>query len=484
MKNEMTQMMIHPVILSGGSGSRLWPMSRAGYPKQFLALHGGGGDSMLQATAKRTQGDGFGQPLLVCNEEHRFIVAEQLQQAGIAPREIILEPVGRNTAPAVAVAALRLSQQDPDALMLVTPSDHVILDEDSFQHAVQSAAKAADQGALVTFGITPNTPETGYGYIQRGPIWQGDVEGVFQVSQFVEKPDKATAESYLNSGEYVWNSGIFLFTAATYLAAMERFQPEMLAAVRKSIECSQQDLDFLRLDAETFATSPEDSIDYAIMEHTDMATVVPVEMGWSDLGAWSALWDIEKKDVQGNVTRGDVLLHDTRNSYVHADHRMVAIAGLEDIIVVSTDDAVLVADRNNAQDVKEIVEQLKQEGRDEHHLHMTVARPWGCYRGIDMGQRHQVKRITVKPGEKLSLQMHYHRAEHWIVASGTALVTCGEKEFLLRENESTYIPMGETHRLENPGKVPLDIIEVQSGSYLGEDDIVRFEDGYGRAPKA
>lgn len=477
------QSAITPVILSGGSGSRLWPMSRAGYPKQFLALHGDSDDSMLQATAKRVQGDGFADPLLVCNEEHRFIVAEQLRLANIEPREIILEPVGRNTAPAVAVAALRLSQQNPQALMLVMPSDHVILNEENFHDAVDSAAQAASQGALVTFGITPGTPETGYGYIQRGQPWRGDIEGVFQVSQFVEKPDKPTAESYLKSGDYVWNSGIFLFTAETYLAAMEKFQPEMLAAVQKTLECSQQDLNFCRLDADAFAAAPADSIDYAVMEYTSMAAVVPVEMGWSDLGAWSALWDIENKDREGNVTRGDVLLHDTRNSYIHADHGMVAVAGLEDVIVVSTDDAVLVADRNNAQDVKELVERLKSEGRYEYHLHKTVARPWGSYRGIDLGQRHQVKRITVKPGEQLSLQMHYHRAEHWIVASGTAMVTCGKNQYLLRENESTYIPMGETHRLENPGKVPLDIIEVQSGSYLGEDDIVRFEDGYGRAPK-
>ncbi|WP_163649717.1 mannose-1-phosphate guanylyltransferase/mannose-6-phosphate isomerase [Modicisalibacter sp. 'Wilcox'] len=474
---------ITPVILSGGSGSRLWPMSRAGYPKQFLALHGDGGETMLQATARRAQGEEFTAPLLVCNEEHRFIVAEQLRQAAIQPSDIILEPAARNTAPAVAVAAARISQYNPEALMLVMPSDHVILDEPSFHDAVQVAARAADEGALVTFGVTPDAPETGYGYIQRGEAWAGNAPGVYRVTRFVEKPDRDTAQAYLEAGDYAWNSGIFLFSAATYLEAMARYQPEMLASVNAALDNSQQDMTFCRLDADAFAASPADSIDYAIMERTDKAAVVPVDMGWSDLGAWSALWEIEAKDENGNVTRGDVLLHETRNSYVHADHAMVATTGVEDLIIVATDDAVVVANRHQAQDVKKLVEQLKREGRDEHNLHTVVHRPWGCYRGIDLGDRHQVKRITVKPGEKLSLQMHYHRAEHWIVASGTARVTIGENSFLLRENESTFIPMGEVHRLENPGKVPLDIIEVQSGSYLGEDDIVRFEDGYGRAPQ-
>lgn len=478
----MISSLIYPVILSGGSGSRLWPMSRAGYPKQFLALHGEDGTTMLQATAKRVQRPNFSNPLFVCNEEHRFILAEQLRQVDIKPDGIILEPVARNTAPAVAVAALRLSQKQPDALMLVMPSDHVILDEASFHKAVEAAAKAAAGGALVTFGITPTLPETGYGYIQRGQSWKGDVNGVYDVSRFVEKPDLQTAKQYLDSGDYVWNSGIFLFRADAYMEALKRYQPDILEAARAAIDNSQEDLNFCRLDESAFSASPSNSIDYAVMEHTDNAAVVPVDMGWSDLGAWSSLWDIEQKDDQGNVSTGDVLLHDTRNSYVRADHGMVAVSGLDDVIVVATDDAVLVVDRHNAQGVKELVEQLKRDGRGEHLLHTTVHRPWGCYRGIDLGERHQVKRITVKPGERLSLQMHYHRAEHWIVASGTALVTSGDKEFLLRENESTFIPMGQTHRLENPGKVPLDIIEVQSGSYLGEDDIVRFEDGYGRAP--
>lgn len=477
--------MIHPVILSGGSGSRLWPLSRAGYPKQFLALHGDTDTTMLQATAQRVNSEGFASPLLVCNEEHRFIVAEQLRVANITPQDIILEPVGRNTAPAVAAAALRLSEQDPDAVILVMPSDHVILDEPAFLKAVNKAAKASADGALVTFGITPSTPETGYGYIKRGKEWGGQaIEDVYQVAQFVEKPDLATARQYLESGDYFWNSGIFLFSARTYLRALETLQPAMLEATQKALSLSQQDLSFCRLDAEAFAASPSDSIDYAVMERVDNTAVVPVKMGWSDLGAWSALWEIEPQDENGNVTRGDVLLDNTRNSYIYAEHAMVAATGVDDLIIVATDDAVLVADRNNAQDVKKLVEKLKEEGRGEHNLHTTVHRPWGCYRGIDLGERHQVKRITVNPGERLSLQMHYHRAEHWIVASGTALVTCGEKEFLLRENESTYIPMGETHRLENPGKVPLQLIEVQSGSYLGEDDIVRFEDGYGRSPQS
>ncbi|MGM0695014.1 MAG: mannose-1-phosphate guanylyltransferase/mannose-6-phosphate isomerase [Pseudomonadota bacterium] len=473
---------ITPVILSGGSGSRLWPMSRAGYPKQFLALHGDGNLSMLQATAKRTSGEGFEAPLLVCNEEHRFILAEQMRLAHIEPQSILLEPVARNTAPAVAAAALQLSHVQPDALMLIMPSDHAILDEAAFRRAVEQAAEVAADGALVTFGVTPNTPETGYGYIQRGSPWSGaQAEGVYHVAKFVEKPDLHTAQQYLESGDFSWNSGIFLFSASTYLQALERYQPEILTAVTEALKNGSTDLGFCRLDAQALAASPSNSIDYAVMEHTDKAAVVPVDMGWSDMGAWSALWEISAKDENGNVAKGDALLQNTRNSYVHTDHAMVAVTGLDDVLVVATDDAVLVANRHQAQDVKQLVEQLKAENRYEHSLHTTVHRPWGSYRGIDLGERHQVKRITVKPGERLSLQMHYHRAEHWIVASGTARVTIGDKTQLLRENESTYIPMGEVHRLENPGKVPLHIIEVQSGSYLGEDDIVRFEDGYGRA---
>lgn len=472
----MSTSIIHPVVLSGGSGSRLWPLSRAGYPKQFLPL--AGENSMLQSTMLRVAGKPFAAPLMICNDEHRFIVAEQLRTAGITANRIILEPVARNTAPAVAVAALSLLQQQEDALMLVLPSDHVIQNQPAFEAAIEQARQAAQQGYLVTFGITPDKPETGYGYIQQGkPL---DAKGVHQVARFVEKPDAGTAAEYLATGEFLWNSGIFLFSARQYLEELKAHHPKMVEACMAALELAEQDLTFCRLNQEAFATSPSDSIDYAVMEKTAHAAVVPVSMDWSDLGAWSALWDIAEKDHAGNASHGDVLLHNTRNSYVHADHALVAVTGLDDVIVVATDDAVLVANRHNAQDVKTLVDTLKEQGRYEHSLHTTVHRPWGNYQGINLGERHQVKRISVKPGEQLSLQMHYHRAEHWIVVKGTALVTCGEKEFLVRENESTYIPMGEVHRLKNPGKVELELIEVQSGSYLGEDDIVRLEDGYGR----
>ncbi|MCH8533306.1 MAG: mannose-1-phosphate guanylyltransferase/mannose-6-phosphate isomerase [Alkalimonas sp.] len=476
----MTDTLIHPVILSGGSGSRLWPLSRAGYPKQFLNLNGE--HTMLQATALRVAKPGFTTPLMVCNDDHRFIVAEQLRTVNINPDRIVLEPLGRNTAPAVAVAALALTQNQEDALMLVMPSDHVISDDQAFLKAVNQAKSAAMQGKLVTFGIEPTTPETGYGYIHKGQA-QAEAPGVFNVMRFVEKPDEATAQAYLNSGEYAWNSGIFLFSAKRYLEELTKHNQAMVNACEQALAQAEQDLSFCRLNKDAFAECPSDSIDYAVMEKTTDAAIVPVSMGWSDLGAWNALWDIEQKDENGNASKGEVLLHNTHNSYVLTDHPLVAITGLDNIIVIATDDAVLVADKNNAQDVKKVVDQLKAEGRGEHLLHTTVHRPWGSYRGIDLGERYQVKRITVKPGERLSLQMHHHRAEHWIVVSGTALITNGEKTALLRENESTYIPIGETHRLENPGKVPLHLIEVQSGSYLGEDDIVRFEDGYGRAPQ-
>lgn len=474
----MSTDLIHPVILSGGSGSRLWPLSRAGYPKQFLSLTGN--NSMLQDTVARVSNERFSAPLMICNEEHRFIVAEQLRSAGVSPSRIILEPVGRNTAPAVAVAALALLQQHEDALMLVLPSDHVILNQQAFHAAIEQAAIAARKGKLVTFGIDPDKPETGYGYIQKGALLNA-IEGVHQVARFVEKPDQDTAATYLATGEYLWNSGIFLFSARQYLNELMTHHPQIVEACKQALEQAEQDLNFCRLNKDAFSASPSDSIDYAVMERTEHAAVVPVDMNWSDLGAWSALWDIHEKDEFGNAKSGDVLLHNTRNSYVHADHALVAVTGQDDVIVVATDDAVLVANRNNAQDVKTLVDKLKKEGRYEHSLHTTVHRPWGSYRGIDLGERYQVKRITVKPGAQLSLQMHHHRAEHWVVVSGTALVTNGDKSFLLRENESTYIPIGETHRLENPGKVDLELIEVQSGSYLGEDDIVRFEDGYGRS---
>lgn len=476
----MNNSLICPVILSGGSGSRLWPMSRAGYPKQFLPL--ATESSMLQDTVSRVGNpELFKQPLMICNEEHRFIVADQLRTLGITPKKILLEPVGRNTAPAVAIAALTLLKHQEDALMLVLPSDHVILNQSAFMAAVEAAKRAAQSGRLITFGIDPEKPETGYGYIQRGDALE-NCEGSYDLRRFVEKPDEETAKEYIASGEYYWNSGIFLLSARQYIDELLCHQPEIVSACEQALDNAEEDLHFSRLAAEAFAACPSDSIDYAVMEKTSQAAVVPVNMSWNDLGAWSSLWDIEDKDEAGNATRGDVVLHNTRNSYVHSEHALVAVTGVDNLIVVATDDAVLVANREQAQDVKKIVEKLKADGRDEHNVHTTVHRPWGHYRGIDLGDRYQVKRITVKSGERLSLQMHHHRAEHWIVVKGTAKVTNGDESFLLRENESTYIPMGEVHRLENPGKVDLELIEVQSGGYLGEDDIVRFEDGYGRAP--
>ncbi|RRQ19898.1 mannose-1-phosphate guanylyltransferase/mannose-6-phosphate isomerase [Guyparkeria sp. SCN-R1] len=469
--------MITPVILTGGSGSRLWPLSRAGYPKQFLSL--AGERTMFQETLLRVQGDQFGAPLVVCNEEHRFVVAEQLRALGVEAERILLEPVGRNTAPAVAVAALSLMEHDPDARMLVMPSDHVVFDTDAFVEGVEHAAAAADAGYLATFGIQPNKPETGYGYIEKAsePV----MPGVHRVSQFVEKPDQKTAKAYVDSGDYLWNSGMFLFRAEDYVVELQAHHPDMLKACEDAIAQGEDDMNFRRLNREAFFSTLSESIDYAVMEKTERAAVVPVEMGWNDVGSWSSLWEIKEKDESNNAVSGDVVLHETSNSYVHSQKGLVAVSGLDNVVVVATDDAILVADRRKAQDVKKLVETLKKQGREEHYQHAEVHRPWGAYCGIDLGERYQVKHITVKPGERLSLQMHYHRAEHWIVVSGTALVTHGERTFLLHENESTYIPCGETHRLENPGMVPLHLIEVQSGSYLGEDDIVRFEDGYGRA---
>lgn len=468
---------IMPVILSGGSGSRLWPMSRSGFPKQFLSLDGA--NTMLQQTALRATGDSFLPPLLVCNEDHRFIAAEQLRAVGLEQSQIILEPAARNTAPAIAVAALAAMSVDKDAVILVMPSDHIVKDINAFKQGVDKALLAVDEGFLVTFGIDPDKPETGYGYIN-GAGEVKNANGVKKVKKFVEKPDETTAMDYLASGDYYWNSGIFLMRASQYIEELEKHHPEMVSCCTRAYQNSQQDLSFCRLDNEAFSQCQSDSIDYAVMERTSFAAVVPLSMGWSDLGAWSALWDVNEKDENGNVCSGDVLLHNSKNSYVHSDHGLVALTGVENLVVAVTDDAVLIADKDSTQDVKKLVESLKEQGRTEHVLHRTVHRPWGSYCGIDTGERYQVKRITVKPGERLSLQMHHHRAEHWIVVSGTALVVNGEKQFLLRENESTYIPIGETHRLENPGKVPLHLIEVQSGSYLGEDDIVRFEDGYGR----
>ena len=471
---------IIPVILSGGSGSRLWPLSRSLRPKQFLALTDD--QSLFQLTLERLRplnSDGILQPIVVANDEHRFLVAEQCRALGITPNPLILEPVARNTAPAIAIAALAAQANGADPLLLVLPSDHLFEKPKAFIQAVQIAAHEAEHGALVTFGILPGYAETGYGYIRTDTqLVPGQA---LPVSAFVEKPNRDTAEQYVKSGQYAWNSGMFLFKASVLLAELAQFEPAMLRACQAAWEASRLDLDFVRLDQASFAQCPSESIDYAVMEKTQRAMVVPLDAGWNDVGAWSAVWQAHLQDGEGNATRGDVILEKAKNSYVHADYRLVTLLGVEDLIVVETSDAVLVAHKNASQDVKKIVERLKHEKRSEADAHREVFRPWGSYDSIDMGERYQVKRITVKPGAKLSVQMHHHRAEHWIVVSGTAKVRVGQTEQMLTENQSVYIPIGEIHSLENPGKVNLELIEVQSGSYLGEDDIVRFEDRYGRA---
>ncbi|MDH0081676.1 mannose-1-phosphate guanylyltransferase/mannose-6-phosphate isomerase [Stutzerimonas stutzeri] len=469
--------MLLPVIMAGGSGSRLWPLSRQLNPKQFLALTDAQ-LSMLQSTIRRLEGLEAGLPLLICNEQHRFLAAEQLRQLGMEQASILLEPVGRNTAPAIALAALQATQQGDDPILLVLAADHLIQDVDAFHSSIQAAMPFAIGGKLVTFGIVPTNPETGYGYIEKGKELG---EGGFAVNRFVEKPSLDIAEEYLASGEYFWNSGMFMFRASRYLDELERHQPSILSACRQALAAGMQDMHFVRVDAATFAACPEDSVDYAVMEKTNDAVMVPLDAGWSDVGSWTALWEASKKDAEGNVFKGDVLGHATRNSFVHADSRLVATLGVEDLVIVETKDAVLVAHKNQVQDVKKLVERIKADNRHEHLNHREVYRPWGMYDAIDSGHRYQVKRITVQPGAKLSVQMHHHRAEHWVVVSGTARVTNGDKTYLVTENQSTYIPVGQVHALENPGVIPLELIEVQSGSYLGEDDIVRFEDQYGRA---
>ena len=463
-------MSICPVIMAGGSGTRLWPLSRAAYPKQFLRLHGE--DTMLQATVKRLSELDTQASITICNEEHRFFVAEQLREIDKLG-SIILEPVGRNTAPAIALAALT-AKDDP--LLLVLAADHVIQDESVFREAVIRAIPLAEAGKLVTFGIVPSAPHTGYGYIKRGK----DLGKGFEVNAFVEKPSSDVAQDYFSSGDYYWNSGMFLFRASNYLEELKKFRPDILKQCQESVIDVKTDLDFLRIDKDMFESCPAESVDYAVMEKTSHAVVVPMDAGWSDIGSWSSLWDVSEKDGEGNSTHGDVILHNTCNSYVKSDNTLVAVIGVDDLVVVSTKDALMVAHKDSVQDVKMITESLKIQARSEWQLSREVYRPWGKYDSIDSGERYQAKRITVKPGAKLSVQMHHHRAEHWVVVSGTARVTNGDKTFLLSENESTYIPVGVVHALENPGKVELELIEVQSGSYLGEDDIVRFEDRYGR----
>lgn len=470
---------ITPVVLSGGAGTRLWPLSREHFPKQLLPL--AGERTMIQETLLRfTDAVRFAPPIVVTNEETRFAVAEQMRAAGIADGRLVLEPAARNTAPAIVAAALLAAGDDPEAMLLVVPSDHVITDPRAFLDLVGTALGAAQAGRLVTFSIVPTRPETGYGYIRRGePL--ADHPGVSAVAAFVEKPDRDKAERFLADGGYFWNSGMFLFSAASFLSEIETHAPEVLRAVRAAVAGRTVDLDFIRLEREAFTASPSISIDYAVMEHTRLAATVPCDVGWTDVGAWSELWRIADKDGAGNVLSGDVVMEDSRDCYVRSEGLLTAAVGVRDLVIVATDDAILVADRNRTQDVKLIVDRLRREKRDELADHRRVHRPWGYFQSIHTGDRFQVKRLTVKPGSKLSLQKHYHRAEHWVVVNGTALVTRGEETFLIHENESVYIPLGTLHRLENPGKVPLSVIEVQSGAYLGEDDIVRIDDTYGRS---
>lgn len=469
--------MITPIILSGGGGTRLWPLSRTHFPKQYWPLVNE--KTLLQETALRlaatTQ---FHQPLVICNQEHRFLVAEQLREINLTPSHIVLETESHNTAPAIAIACLL--QADPDELLLVLPADHVIQNTQAFHAAVDLARTVAEQGKIVTFGIEPNHPETRYGYIERGAAVDNN-KAVFKVSRFIEKPDLNTAQKFLADKNYYWNSGIFLFKTSTMLTELERLHPEILKGCRTAIAHAKQDLDFLRIDSKAIVSDASLSIDYAVMEHTPHAVVVPVDMEWSDVGSWDALWAISEKDVAGNTIVGDVITHDVQNAYIRSDNQLVSILGLDNVIVVATDDAVLVANKERVHQIKTIVEQLKLQNRKELNTHKRVYRPWGYYQHIDCGKRFQVKRIMVKPNEKTSTQIHYHRSEHWVVVEGIAKVTRGDETLLIHENESVYLPMGMKHRIENPGKIPLHLIEVQSGSYLGEDDIVRIEDAYGRA---
>ena len=466
-----------PVVLAGGTGSRLWPKSRAALPKQFLSLTSN--STMLQDTITRLKGTNAEPPVFICNDAHRFLVAEQLRKKNIEHDGILLEPVGRNTAPAIALAALHATKNENDPVLLVLAADHLIKDQSAFHSAITKAEALANEGKLVTFGIVPDQPHTGYGYIKAGNV----LNVGFEVADFVEKPELETAKQYVESGDFFWNSGMFMFKASRYIEELGKYHPEMLEICRRAIETEAPDLDFIRVDSEIFSACPDDSIDYAVMEKTDSAAMVPLDAGWSDVGSWTSLWETADKDDNGNVCVGDTILENTKNSYVNAEQRLVSVIGLEDVIVVETKDAVMVAHKDDAQSIKTVVNRLKAEKRPEFEFHREVFRPWGSYDSIDSGARFQVKRITVKPGEKLSVQMHHHRAEHWIVVSGSANVTIDDNTQLVTENESVYIPIGAVHALENPGKIPLELIEVQSGAYLGEDDIVRFSDRYGRVEK-
>lgn len=469
--------MIVPVVLSGGTGSRLWPMSRASFPKQLWSLVSE--RSMLQETVLRGNAAGFAPPVIVCNEEHRFLIAEQLREVSVANPSIMLEPVGRNSAPAITAAALLVAQTHPDAVLWMMAADADIKKSDALTQAMEKAVQAAEQGRVVTFGMTPTCPETGYGYIEKGDPLPG-VDGAFTIRSFREKPVRAVAEDFVKDGNYFWNSGMFVFRADVLLAEMHRYAPQVLQSVQEAFEKRKTDLDFIRLDKEAFAQAPDISIDYAVAEHTQVSAVIPADLGWSDVGSWDALWEISPKTAEGNVLLGDVLAEDAHGCYVRSEGPLTAVTGLDDVVVVVTGDAVLVTHKDRAQDVKKVVDRLKKDGRPEASTHQRNYRPWGFYEGLTRNERFQVKRIVVNPGGKLSLQKHFHRAEHWVVVEGVALVTKGDAELLVRENESVYLPQGCVHRLENPGKIPLTLIEVQSGAYLGEDDIIRLEDSYNR----
>ncbi|EKO6311686.1 mannose-1-phosphate guanylyltransferase/mannose-6-phosphate isomerase [Escherichia coli] len=467
--------MIIPIIMAGGSGTRLWPLSRSLYPKQFLSLTNE--NSLLQETLKRLDGLNCLPPVIVSNNEHRFIVAEQLRQFGVDDFQIILEPVGRNTAPAVALAALKALELHGDHHMLVLAADHAIQDIEAFHAAVLAAEQESVDNKLVTFGIVPTKPETGYGYIKKGEQVKNSV---FKVNSFVEKPDLETAKNYLEQKCYLWNTGMFMFKASVYLDELKKFRPDILAACKESLSSASTDLDFIRLNSDVFAECPDESIDYAVMEKTQDCVVIPLDADWSDIGSWTSLWEISEKDEHENVSHGDVINYNSRNNYIYSEGSLISTVGVNNLIIVQTKDALLVAQQDNVQDIKKIVEILKKQKRSEHISHREVYRPWGRYDSVERGDRYQVKRITVKPGECLSTQMHHHRAEHWVVVAGTAKVTCGERTYFVTENESTFIPIGTVHTLENPGKIPLEVIEIQSGVYLGDDDIVRLSDKYGR----